>query len=111
MNTEDLVRLIFSKMLCSCCNEQFTPESVEIIRIEENCAIVNIICTHCNKDYGIVIVGIEQINQDTPSEKEEAQIPDLPPINSKDVIAAHKFFSNLDADWEKYIPDKFKKKD
>lgn len=109
MNTEAYVKLIFSNMVCSCCDNPFTPDCVEIIRIEDNCAVVKIVCSHCEKNYGIVIVGIEEINiEEHIQESENVQIPDLPPITTDDVIDAHKFIDNLGTDWTKYIPDEYK---
>ena len=108
MNTEEYVKLIFSKMVCSCCDNQFTPECVEIIRIEDNCAVVKIQCTHCNKNYGIAMVGIEKIEIVPPDNVDKVFIPNLPPITTDDVIEAHKFIDSLGDDWTKYIPDEFK---
>ena len=111
MNTEEYVKLIFTKMVCSCCNEQFTPDCVEIIRVEDNLAVVKIVCTHCQQNYGIAIVGIETVGAETDEAADYVQIPDLPPITTDDVIEAHKFIDNLGADWSKYIPDEFKRKE
>ncbi len=108
MDTEAYVKLIFSKMVCSCCDKQFTPDCIEIIRIEDNCAIVKIVCTHCNKNYGIAIVGIEKIDTESMQDEESVLIPDLPPITTDDVIEAHKFIDKLGDDWSKYIPEKFR---
>ncbi len=108
MNTEEYVKLIFSKMVCSCCDIQFTPDCVEIIRIEGNCAIVKIVCTHCQKNYGIAVIGIETVAVDNETDKENSLVPDLPPITLNDVIDAHKFIDNLGADWTKYIPEQYK---
>jgi len=107
MSTEEYVKLIFSKMVCSCCDEPFTEDSVDIIRVEDNIAIVKIVCTHCQKNYGIAIVGIENIDSDE-IDIDHVQIPDLPAITTDDVIEAHKFIDKLDSDWSKYIPDELK---
>ena len=106
MGTEEYVKLIFSKMVCSCCDQQFTPDCVDIIRIEGNCAIVKIQCTHCDTNYGIAIIGIETISIE--NEEDNVLIPNLPPITDNDVLAAHDFIEKLDENWMKYIPDKFK---
>lgn len=107
MGTEEYVKFIFSKMMCSCCDQQFTPDCVDIIRIEGNCAIVKIQCTHCETNYGIAIIGIETIQIEQES-TEKVLIPDLPAITLDDVLSAHDFIEKLDADWTKYIPDKYK---
>ncbi len=108
MNTEEYVKLIFSKMVCSCCDKQFTPDCVEIIRVEDNLAVVKIVCTNCQKNYGIAIVGIETVGEEEELEQDYVQIPDLPPITTDDVIEAHKFIDKLGSDWTKYIPDELK---
>ena len=107
MDTEGYVKLIFSKMICSCCDQQFTPDCVEIIRIEGNVAVVKIVCTHCGKNYGIAMVGIETIGGEN-EEQDEVLTPGLPPINTDDVIEAHKFIESMGDDWTKYIPEEFK---
>lgn len=106
MGTEEYVKLIFSKMVCSCCDQQFTPDCVDIIRIEGNCAVVRIRCTHCDTNYGLAMIGIETIRIE--NDQDDVQIPDLPPITTDDVIEAHKFIDKLDGSWMRYIPDKFK---
>jgi len=107
MNTEEYVKLIFTNMVCSCCDEPFTPDCIEVIRVEDNIAVVKIVCQNCHKNYGIAIVGIEDINQDNTFE-DYVQIPDLPPITTDDVIEAHNFIDKLGDDWTKYIPDELK---
>ena len=108
MTTEEYVKFIFSKMVCSCCDQQFTPDCVEIIRVEGNCAIVKIECIHCHKNYGIAVVGIETIEGDTPEDTENVQIPDMPAITFDDVLEAHDFIDKMGSDWMKYIPEEFK---
>lgn len=101
MDTEYYVKMIFSKMTCSQCGTNFGDDCIDILRIEDNCAIVRIFCTTCNKNYGIAIIGIERLG--------EADLPEYvddgaEPISYDDVIDAHKFISNLGPDWTKYIP-------
>lgn len=108
MNTEDYVKFVFSKMVCSCCDIQFTPECVEIIRVEENCALVKIVCTHCGRNYGIAVVGIETYEREREQEEDKVIIPDMPAITFDDVIEAHEFIDNMGADWMKHIPEEFK---
>ena len=106
MSTEEYVKFIISKMVCSCCDEQFTPDCVEIIRVEGNCAIVKIECTHCHKNYGIAVVGIETVEDETDCD--HVVVPDLPAITFDDVLEAHKFIDKMGSDWMKYIPKEFK---
>ena len=108
VSTEDYVKFIFSKMVCSGCNEQFTPDCVEIIRVEGNMAIVKIECTHCHKNYGIAVVGIETVGEDIDENTDHVLVPDLPAITFDDVLDAHKFIEEMGADWSKYIPKEFK---
>ena len=108
MNTEEYVKFIFSKMVCSCCNEQFTPDCVEIIRVEGNCAIVKIECIHCHKNYGIAVVGIETIGEEPDENADNVSVPNLPAISFDDVLEAHEFIDKMGSDWMKYIPKEFK---
>ena len=108
MSTEDYVKFIFSNMICSCCDNQFTPDCVEIIRVEGNCAIVKIECTHCHQNYGIAVVGIETISEDTEENTDQVLIPDMPAISFDDVLEAHEFIDKMGSDWMKYIPKEFK---
>ena len=107
MNTEEYIKLIFTNMVCSCCDTQFTPDCIEIIRVEDNIAVVKIVCQNCHKNYGIAIIGIEESAQNDTFE-DYVQIPDLPPITTDDVIEAHNFINKLGNDWSKYIPDELK---
>ena len=106
MSTEDYVKFIFSKMVCSCCDEQFTDDCIDIIRVEGNCAIVKIECTHCHKNYGIAVVGIETVEDE--ADYDNVVIPDLPAITFDDVLDAHEFIDKMGSDWMKYIPEEFK---
>lgn len=108
VSTEEYVKFIFSKMVCSCCNEQFTPDCVEIIRVEGNCAIVKIECTNCHKNYGIAVVGIETVGEEPDENVDYVSVPDLPAITFDDVLEAHEFIDKMGSDWMKYIPKEFK---
>ena len=47
--------------------------------------------------------------KDENSDKYPLEVKELPsPITGDDVIDAHRFIKNLDADWQKYIPDEYK---
>ncbi|MDD3594143.1 MAG: hypothetical protein PHX18_05910 [Candidatus Gastranaerophilales bacterium] len=101
MNTEYYVKMIFSKMACSQCGTNFDDDCIDIIRIEDNCAIVRIFCTTCSKNYGIAIIGIERIGElEMPEHIEDGSEP----VSYDDVIDAHKFISEMGPDWMKYIP-------
>ncbi len=106
MDSGSYVKYIMSRMVCPYCGQPFGEEGIQLLRMEDNCAILRIICSHCKKDNGIAVVGIEKIEV-SPEEFSinNEDFSDAPPISEDDVIDAHKFFSNLSCDWNKYIPE------
>lgn len=105
------IKKLFADLCCSNCGHDFDEESVFVLREEEGLFVLQVVCPECNKSFGVAILGIESIAiKDTEDEKLALQIKDLPePISSDDVIDAHRFFKNLDSDWQKFIPDEYKK--
>lgn len=104
------IQKLFSDLCCSNCGHDFDEESIYILREEEGLFVLQVICPECQKSFGVAILGMESIAvKDKEDDKLALQIKDLPePISSDDVIEAHKFFKNLDKDWQKYIPDEYK---
>ena len=72
---------LFNNLCCSQCKNSFDENSITIKREEEGFT-----------DF--------DINTYEPLEVQEG--PD--PINYDDVIDAHRFIQNLDADWQKHLP-------
>lgn len=106
-----LINMLFSDMCCSECKSDFNEDSVFILRQEKNLNVVQIVCQNCGKSFGIALLGgCDEKESSKPKEDLALQIQDGPDaICYDDVLDAHNFFSNLDDDWQKYIPDDFKK--
>ena len=106
-----LINMLFSDMCCSECKSDFNEDSVFILRQEKNLNVVQIVCQNCGKSFGIALLGgCDEKESSKLKEDLALQIQDGPDaICYDDVLDAHNFFSNLDDDWQKYIPDDFKK--
>ena len=114
MDKFELIKNFFESIKCSQCDKFFTKDSIHLVRKEESAIVVRIVCSHCEKNLGLAILGIDE-NEYKNSLKfqnklEEAYpmegiMPDTP-ITYDEVAEAHKFFTNLGADWAKYLPKK-----
>ena len=73
---------------------------------------MQIVCQNCGKSFGIALLGgcEEKIDNNTALSDAALQIQEGPDaICYDDVIDAHNFFSNLEDDWQKYIPENLRK--
>ena len=106
-----LLNMLFSDMCCSECKSDFNEDSVFVLRQEKNLKVLQIVCQNCGKSFGIALLGGCDEKESSKSKDDIAlQIQDGPDaIGYDDVLDAHNFFSNLDDDWQKYIPDDLKK--
>jgi len=113
-NNIELIRKFFENIKCSQCDNFFTRDSVQPIRIEENNVVVKILCSLCGKNMGLAILGIDREEYKNSikfhSDGETVEGTDLPddPITYEEVAEAHKFFSSLGSDWMKFLPEKDK---
>ena len=109
MDNIDIIKDFFANIRCSQCHSPFDKDSVKIVRQEYNYTVVKIICSKCEKNVGLVIVGLDK-EPVKSNENIDTNLEELPfefnntPINYDDVIDAHNFFYNLDADWTKHLP-------
>ena len=106
-----LLNMLFSDMCCSECKSDFNEDSVFVLRKEKNLNVLQIVCQNCGKSFGIALLGGCDEKESSKNKEDFAlQIQDGPDaIGYDDVLDAHNFFSNLDDDWQKYIPDDLKK--
>lgn len=106
-----LLNMLFSDMCCSECKSDFNEDSVFVLRKEKNLNVLQIVCQNCGKSFGIALLGGCEEKESSKNKEDLAlQIQDGPDaIGYDDVLDAHNFFSNLDDDWQKYIPDDLKK--
>ena len=111
MDAFSLIQNFFTRMNCNFCSHAFDTEDIQLLRQDEGIFIVNVFCNHCNTQNGVAMVGME-----VPGQELTFQDPELTPdelerlgkfeaIKENDVLAAHDFFSGLDAGWMKHIPE------
>jgi hypothetical protein len=99
----------FSKMTCSRCSNNFTEESIAVLREEHNYTVVRITCGSCGKNIGIAILGLDknEMKKSLEFSEENAQFNisgSSSPIDYDDVIDAHDFFKALGSGWINQIP-------
>lgn len=107
-----IINMLFADMCCSECKADFDEDSVFVLRKEKNLTVLQIVCQHCGKSFGIALLGGCDEKEDSKRSQDELalQVQDGPDaIGCDDVIDAHNFFKNLDEGWEKYIPENLKK--
>jgi len=109
MKNTDAIKLFFSKMKCTRCENFFEDEDVEILREEGNYTVVRIHCEHCQKSIGVAILGVDKEQMQKALELNQPDMEqEAPPIDYEDVLAAHDFFQGLGDDWLKFIPSEYK---
>ena len=90
---------LFANLCCSVCKNEFDENSIETIREENNLLTVHLVCKKCGKDFGTALLKLQASKIQEP-----LTIVDGPePINTEDVINAHKFIKELGGDWDKYF--------
>lgn len=128
MKNFSVVQEHFKKLRCAHCSESFTPDGVKLLREEKDYWVVKVHCTACNQPAGVAIVGVEYESSDGlagrdrselplpapsyntrsravfSSKREEERFAKLDPISSDEVLDAHKFFSDLGANWSELLP-------
>lgn len=103
------VTTLFKELCCSVCKSDFTEESVIIMREEktpeEEMIVFRLVCQKCGKSFGVAFLGISDFELKNYSEEDFVMHfkEETDPINTDDVLDAHKFIKKLDKDWQKYI--------
>lgn len=111
MNKE-FIKILFEDLCCSECKSDFTEDSIFLLRQENNLKVIQVICQNCGKSFGVALLGDCDVKDvsNVPKDQIALQIQEGPDaICYDDVIDAHNFFSKLEDDWQKYIPDELKK--
>lgn len=113
MQNMDVIKLFFSKMKCTGCQNHFSGEDVSIVRSEDNYTVVRILCETCQKNIGMAILGLdkesmqESLKQIEVEKSDEQSITQKAPIDYDDVLNAHEFIQSLGDDWLKFIPSEY----
>lgn len=109
-----MLKKFFSNMSCCQCQNIFDESSISVLREEENCVVIRMICSSCDKNLGLALMGFDHNLKLTEGEtayseicamnkSEDGETEDKIPISYDDVIDAHKFFYELDKDWIKHL--------
>ena len=104
------IKKLFENMCCSSCGNDFEESSFSILREEECFCVIQVICIHCNKSFGLAFLGYKPLEEKEKEFEPLDIIEGLPPISYDDVINAHNFIKKMDKDWTKHIPKDFKTK-
>lgn len=96
------IEKLFNNLCCSHCKNSFDEESITIKREEDGLMVVSLECKKCGKNFGVAFLGFTDIDVKAYEPLEVQEGPE--PINYDDVIDAHRFIQNLDAGWQKHLP-------
>lgn len=111
-NNIEIIKLFFSKMKCSNCDHFFKEEDVAILRDEGDYIVARIYCSHCGKNVGIALLGLDKETMKKTLETSCTEAKSIcgteDPISYDDVMDAHSFFASLGDDWTKFIPQEYK---
>ena len=74
---------------------------------EEEMIVLRLSCQECGKSFGVAFLGISDFELKNYNEDDlTLHIQEgAAPINTDDVLDAHKFIKKLDRNWQKFISD------
>jgi len=102
---------LFGELCCSVCKSDFDEKSINIMREEktpeEEMIVLRLSCQNCGKSFGVAFLGISdfELKNYTEGDLTLHVQEGANPINSDDVLDAHKFIRQLDKNWQKFIAD------
>lgn len=107
-----LIQEYFQQKNCRFCSHPFTSEGIQLVSQELGHMVVRVGCSSCGRPLGIAIVGtktpdVQSAKPKHPPEwtrKDKQRLSQQPAITYDDVLAAHEFFADLGADWNKHLP-------
>jgi len=122
MDAFQLIQTFFTRMRCNFCSHPFIPDDIQLLRQDDGVFVVNVYCSHCRTQNGVAVVGVEagMLNPNMGerfkphpdfTENDLLRFSEMKPVSSDDVIDAHSFFSTLDNDWMKFIPEEMRKQE
>lgn len=101
------IATLFKELCCSQCCSDLDEQSISIMREEEEMIVIKIVCKNCGKSFGVAFLGISDFNlknYDFSSEDLALKVKAGPsPINEDDVLDAHKFIKDFDANWQRFV--------
>lgn len=112
MDGFNIIQNFFTRMRCNFCSSHLQPDGIHLIRHDHDVYVVNIECLDCTRQMGIALVGLEgaeanlhdHFEDPELTEAELERLAQFSPIDYDDVVDAHRFFNQLEADWHKHLP-------
>ena len=113
MEKKKILKML-NDLCCSDCRSDFDEDSIEIVRQEENLYVVRIICSNCNKSFGLAMMGLNSVKFKDEIKQTKFNDDDLKfridmedaPISYDDVLDAHEYIKNIDEHWQNFIKEK-----
>ena len=104
MSEINVIKRLLINMHCCRCKNEFSENSIKIMRNEKGLLVFQIKCEKCKKCFGMATLGLgaEELAQSFEM-KDKADTSELSPISYDDVLDAHIFFQNMDENWSEYI--------
>ena len=97
--------VLFKELCCSQCKSDFKEESFTIMRKEDSMIVFKTTCAQCGKSFGAAFLGISDFDlKNYPEEEVKLKVKEgTKPIDSDEVLDAHKFIKELDTNWKDFI--------
>lgn len=86
--TQKDVKTLFSTLCCSVCKNEFSVNSIKIIKRDCDIMVCSLSCEKCGKDFGEVVF---KFNRKAAIHTPLEIIEGPPPITCDDVIDAHRY--------------------
>ncbi len=122
MEIFEIIQRFFTQMTCDHCHHSFEPGDIDLLRQQDELFVVNVFCHHCDTHNGIALVGVQASDgsalptlkryhgYDDPelTKAELERLAEFEPIAENDVLEAHEFIQDLDANWMQQIPQELR---
>lgn len=89
--TQKDIKTMFSGLCCSHCKNEFSKNSIKILKRDCDIMVCRLSCEKCGKDFGEIVFNFNR-KKDKHSPLNVVDGP--PPISIDDVIDAHEFIKN-----------------
>jgi len=90
--TQKDIKALFSGLCCSRCKNEFSKDSLEILKRDCDIMHCRLSCAKCGKDFGEIIFNF---NRKTDKHNPLEILDGPPPISYDDVIDAHEFIKKM----------------
>ena len=100
------IKRLLGGMICSECGADFEENSFKTMRKDDGLFVLQIKCKDCDKGFGMAFLGLGE-DELLKSVKGGADEQDEPgTINYDDVLDAHNYFKDAEANWSKFVASK-----